>query len=450
VFRFFRTLRQRLLTENRTNRYLLYAFGEIALVVIGILIALQVNTWNEKRKSDERFLFGLRELYGEIRASAYYESSLRDKIGFQLLRIDSVLNHPEAIAPDRLPALILLFDENALDTRDNTWKSEYLEFVPGDEKRNNMAKALRAVAFGWDNVNRELRTYNLFKAMAGYLQQYDIPFKIYSAGTGYEEFIALQKTIGYTPGQLERAQALVRDPSFIADLMTLRTLKQDMLAFIEATGYSADAFLEYVEQYDPETNFELRRMELIGTGLPQGQWATGFEMQRVHPDNEDIWEIDQELVPGVIKFRADQDWVLDWGKGENDPKMLVFKGGNIPVSKGFYRIRIDLGAETVAFTPLELTRMELIGTGLPGGGWTSGIPMHRVDPGNPYVWEIEQELVAGAIRFRADEAWRLHWGQGEKDPNTLLCKGENIPVSKGLYRIRMDLEAHTVTFTPVK
>jgi hypothetical protein len=173
-------------------------------------------------------------------------------------------------------------------------------------------------------------------------------------------------------------------------------------------------------------------------------------MQRVHPDNEDIWEIDQELVPGVIKFRADQDWVLDWGKGENDPKMLVFKGGNIPVSKGFYRIRIDLGAETVAFTPLELTRMELIGTGLPGGGWTSGIPMHRVDPGNPYVWEIEQELVAGAIRFRADEAWRLHWGQGEKDPNTLLCKGENIPVSKGLYRIRMDLEAHTVTFTPVK
>lgn len=50
MFRFFRTLRQRLLPENRINQYLLYAVGEIFLVVIGILIALQINTWNEDRK----------------------------------------------------------------------------------------------------------------------------------------------------------------------------------------------------------------------------------------------------------------------------------------------------------------------------------------------------------------------------------------------------------------
>lgn len=50
LFRFFRTLRQRLLAENRIARYLAYAIGEIVLVVIGILIALQVNTWNEARE----------------------------------------------------------------------------------------------------------------------------------------------------------------------------------------------------------------------------------------------------------------------------------------------------------------------------------------------------------------------------------------------------------------
>lgn len=49
MFRFFRTLRQRLLTENRVSRYLLYALGEILLVVIGILLALQIDTWNSKR-----------------------------------------------------------------------------------------------------------------------------------------------------------------------------------------------------------------------------------------------------------------------------------------------------------------------------------------------------------------------------------------------------------------
>jgi hypothetical protein len=50
MIKFFRRIRQKLISENKFNRYLIYAFGEILLVVIGILIALQVNTWNEERK----------------------------------------------------------------------------------------------------------------------------------------------------------------------------------------------------------------------------------------------------------------------------------------------------------------------------------------------------------------------------------------------------------------
>lgn len=51
MIRFFRKIRQRLLTENKLSKYLLYAAGEILLVMIGILLALQVNNWNEKRKT---------------------------------------------------------------------------------------------------------------------------------------------------------------------------------------------------------------------------------------------------------------------------------------------------------------------------------------------------------------------------------------------------------------
>ncbi|HBU78269.1 MAG TPA: hypothetical protein DEF18_09225, partial [Muricauda sp.] len=40
----------RLLGENKISKYLLYALGEIILVVIGILIALRINNWNENRK----------------------------------------------------------------------------------------------------------------------------------------------------------------------------------------------------------------------------------------------------------------------------------------------------------------------------------------------------------------------------------------------------------------
>ena len=50
MIKFFRKIRQRLLTENKFSKYLLYAIGEIALVMIGILLALQVNNWNEEQQ----------------------------------------------------------------------------------------------------------------------------------------------------------------------------------------------------------------------------------------------------------------------------------------------------------------------------------------------------------------------------------------------------------------
>lgn len=53
MIKFFRKIRQKLLTENKFSKYLLYAIGEIVLVVIGILIALQINNWNEERKTEK-------------------------------------------------------------------------------------------------------------------------------------------------------------------------------------------------------------------------------------------------------------------------------------------------------------------------------------------------------------------------------------------------------------
>ena len=49
MIKFFRHIRKSLLMENKTSKYFKYAIGEILLVVIGILIALQINNWNQKR-----------------------------------------------------------------------------------------------------------------------------------------------------------------------------------------------------------------------------------------------------------------------------------------------------------------------------------------------------------------------------------------------------------------
>ncbi|WP_194775307.1 DUF6090 family protein [Pararhodonellum marinum] len=54
MLKIFRTIRQKLLHEGKIANYIKYAIGEILLVVIGILIALQINTWNENRKLDQQ------------------------------------------------------------------------------------------------------------------------------------------------------------------------------------------------------------------------------------------------------------------------------------------------------------------------------------------------------------------------------------------------------------
>ena len=50
---FFRKIRKKMADDNRPLKYMRYAVGEIVLVVVGILIALQINTWNEERKNNK-------------------------------------------------------------------------------------------------------------------------------------------------------------------------------------------------------------------------------------------------------------------------------------------------------------------------------------------------------------------------------------------------------------
>jgi len=54
MIKFFRKIRYDLMAKNKTGKYLKYAIGEIILVVFGILIALQINNWNEKQKLNSK------------------------------------------------------------------------------------------------------------------------------------------------------------------------------------------------------------------------------------------------------------------------------------------------------------------------------------------------------------------------------------------------------------
>ena len=69
MIKFFRKIRYNLMSENKTGKYFKYAIGEIILVVIGILIALSINNWNEERKDRKEELAALQDLKMEFESN---------------------------------------------------------------------------------------------------------------------------------------------------------------------------------------------------------------------------------------------------------------------------------------------------------------------------------------------------------------------------------------------
>ncbi|WP_292949779.1 DUF6090 family protein [Olleya sp. UBA1516] len=95
MIKFFRKIRQNLLSEGKLGKYIKYAIGEIILVVIGILIALQINNWNENRKQQSEII----DIYNQIALDLDNDIS----------EFSSVIKYYDSIKP--------IYDAVILDTR---------------------------------------------------------------------------------------------------------------------------------------------------------------------------------------------------------------------------------------------------------------------------------------------------------------------------------------------
>ena len=87
MINFFRNIRKKLADENKPIKYLRYAVGEIFLVVIGILIALQINNWNQNRIENQVEKRLLKELYENL---VYNEQTLKSDIAEEYKSLHSV------------------------------------------------------------------------------------------------------------------------------------------------------------------------------------------------------------------------------------------------------------------------------------------------------------------------------------------------------------------------
>jgi len=112
MIKFFRKIRQNLLMENKTGKYLKYAIGEILLVVIGILIAVQLNNYNEKKNSQnelDQLLIDLTEFMESQKIILNFEiSNIKQKDSILNNLIQNRLKETFSLTPDQIRQV--LFD----------------------------------------------------------------------------------------------------------------------------------------------------------------------------------------------------------------------------------------------------------------------------------------------------------------------------------------------------
>lgn len=105
MLKFFRTIRKNLLGEGHIRKYLVYAIGEILLVMIGILLALQVSNWNDNRKNTAKSNKILKEIKRNVEdnirqtnSEIEYEKSVIASINIVLDNLDHVGEYHDSLA----------------------------------------------------------------------------------------------------------------------------------------------------------------------------------------------------------------------------------------------------------------------------------------------------------------------------------------------------------------
>jgi hypothetical protein len=146
----------------------------------------------------------------------------------------------------------------------------------------------------------------------------------------------------------------------------------------------------------------------------------------------------------MYKFTDGPSWDTNWGDDNNDGT-LEPNGADIPlVEEGYYRFNVNINELTHSSVK---TDWGLIGDATPGG-WDSDQDM-AYDP-DKGTWSITLDLVAGNIKFRANDDWAVNFG--DNGPNFILeYDGENIVIAEaGNYTVELILNQARYSYSVTK
>lgn len=194
------------------------------------------------------------------------------------------------------------------------------------------------------------------------------------------------------------------------------------IAFDTTTG-------EYL--FDEVVGFD--SLSIIGSATPGG-WEEDTQLQR-DASNPDVWRTTVFLMEGELKFRAENDWAINWG-GETFPSGIAIPNGDDIVvdQEGDYLVTFNVATLEYSFLIVEdFDVVSIIGDATPGG-WDDDTDMEK-DEEDGSVWRLRIVLNDGEMKFRANNDWTINWGGPDFPTGVATQDGVNIPVVGGEYRI---------------
>ncbi|MDX1471344.1 MAG: DUF6090 family protein [Flavobacteriaceae bacterium] len=149
MIKFFRQIRHSMISNNKISKYLFYALGEIFLVVIGILIALQVNEWNTQSKKEKTQINYLKEIKTNLQDDLTELKKVKDFNDKKVKSIDTVFSlfseHPDPISYVPLFSSQMnvltefeIFSPNRI-AFDNMVASESIDLITNQNLRNSLS-----------------------------------------------------------------------------------------------------------------------------------------------------------------------------------------------------------------------------------------------------------------------------------------------------------------------
>lgn len=176
---------------------------------------------------------------------------------------------------------------------------------------------------------------------------------------------------------------------------------------------------------------------IIGDATPGG-WDADTDMEQ-DPNDKSLWKLRIILTEGEAKFRADNDWIVNWGGGDFPSGVATQDGPNIPVPAGEYIVRFNSTTGEYSFEELIIyATVGIVGPATPLASWDVDVDMTK-DAVDESFWFINSiDLTDGEAKFRANDAWTVNWGLAQWPTGIGVQDGPNIPITGGTWRVTLN------------